>query len=63
MSQFNKPVLLLAYNDASTTKRVLDAIRSVKPLKLYFAIDGPHHSNNNEVARVEAVRDLVQMID
>lgn len=54
-----KPILFLIFNRLETTKKVLDAIRKVKPLKLYIASDGPRSTVLNEKISVEQVRKYV----
>ena len=52
------PVLFLFYKREKCTLRVLEAIRDVKPRRLYLASDGPR--NEEESSRVLALRHEVQ---
>lgn len=40
-SQFDTPILLIAYNRLETAKKVFSSIKDIKPNKLYFVSDGP----------------------
>lgn len=53
------PVLFLTFNRLDTTKRVLAAIKEVKPSRLYVASDGPRESKSNELEVVNKVRDFI----
>lgn len=55
------PVLFIAFNRYDTASRVLDAIRSARPTRLYFACDGPR--NEAERTKCEHVRSLAQTVD
>ncbi|AJI57215.1 putative glyocosyltransferase protein [Francisella philomiragia] len=55
----NTPVLFLIFNRLDTTKRVFEAIRQVKPPKLYIAADGARKSKPEELTKVLAVREYV----
>lgn len=57
------PVLLLAFNRPDTTRVVLQALRRVKPARLFFAVDGPREGVPGEVGRVDDVRALSRGID
>jgi hypothetical protein len=59
----SKPVLLLAFNDVKTTGRVLASIREARPLRLYFATDGPRLGRDDDIAKINQVRALESMID
>ena len=53
------PVLLLAYRRPDTTRQVLAAIRKAAPQQLFVACDGPNPDREDEAARVQAVRELI----
>ncbi len=57
------PVLLLAFNRPDTTRVVLQALKRVRPGRLFFAVDGPRENVPGEAARVEHVRALTREID
>lgn len=55
------PVLITAFSRYETTRQVIEAVRKVKPPRLYFSCDGPR----NEAERVvcDRVRSLVELVD
>lgn len=54
-------VLLIGFKRAKETRRVLEAIRSARPPRLYFACDGPR--NEDERVQCGEVRALVDLVD
>lgn len=57
------PVLLLVFNRADTTAKVLDAIRQARPARLYVAADGPRDGRNGEAAQCEETRRVATQVD
>jgi hypothetical protein len=57
------PVLIIAYRRSDTTRRVLDALRKVRPSHLYVACNAPHPAKPAEVALCNEVRGLFDQID
>lgn len=57
------PVALFIFNRPETTRRVLDAIRPVKPAVMYVIADGPRVGNMNDNAQCAAARALIDAID
>lgn len=55
------PVLLIGFKRYDQTKAVMEAIRSARPPRLYFACDGPR--NPEEAKVVEQVKSLVELVD
>jgi hypothetical protein len=55
----NSPVLFLVFNRPNTTIKVFDAIREVKPSRLYISSDGPRPKNDSDISEINAVRDYV----
>lgn len=53
------PVLLILYNRLSTTQRVFDQIKKVRPRKLYIACDGFKNNKEGDQEKVSAVRQWV----
>lgn len=53
----NPAVLLIIFNRPETTKLVLDALREVKPAKVYVAADGPRVNRPGEAELVNEVRE------
>jgi hypothetical protein len=57
----NTPVLFLIYNRPDKTQKVFDAIRSVKPTKLFVVADGP--KNNETPVLCQQTRDIISSVD
>ncbi|WP_205590879.1 nucleotide-diphospho-sugar transferase [Hymenobacter oligotrophus] len=57
---FDTPVLLLIFNRPATTRRVLEAIRQVRPTRLYVAADGPRPNRPTDEALCAETRALVR---
>ncbi len=58
---FKPPILFIAFNRPSETKRSFDCIRKEKPNKLYVAIDGPRNDKDKELCAT--VIEIVKNID
>lgn len=63
MDLFKTPILFLIFNRPDTTMQVFEAIRKIKPEKLYVAADGPRISKINEVELCQETRDIIRNID
>lgn len=61
--QVNTAVLFLVFNRPQTTQLVFEAIKRVKPPRLYVAADGPRHDRPGEVERCETVRRIATNVD
>ncbi|MBC7913729.1 MAG: nucleotide-diphospho-sugar transferase [Pyrinomonadaceae bacterium] len=57
------PVLLLIFNRPQTTKKVFDAIRNVRPEKLYISADGPRSNVEHDQELCDQTRQIVSNID
>lgn len=57
------PVLLLAFNRPKQTQQVFDTIRTVKPTKLYVAVDAPREGRPDDVENNTKVKEIVQNVD
>lgn len=57
------PVLFLVFNRPDTTQKVFDAIKKVKPKKLYVAADGPRENKEGEKEKCEEVRNIIKQVD
>jgi hypothetical protein len=61
---FNTPILLILFNKAEESLRVFEAIRSVRPLKLFIAQDAPRPDKPTDVEQCRKVRaQILQSID
>ena len=58
-NSINTAVLFLVFNRLDTTKEVFEAIRLVRPPRLYIAADGARTSREGEATTVQSVRDYV----
>lgn len=58
-----KAVLFLIFNRPNTTKKVFEAIRNVRPPRLYIAADGPRKDKKNEKEKCEETKKIVENID
>lgn len=56
-------VLFLIFNRLDTTIRVFEAIRQVKPPRLYVAADGPRKDKIGEKEKCEEVRSIIKKVD
>jgi hypothetical protein len=57
------PVLLIVFNRPDHFRELLQALRAVRPEKIYIAADGPRAGHATDFVRCAATRDLVQTID
>jgi GT2 family glycosyltransferase len=60
---FTTPVLFLIFNRPETTRKVMEAIRKIRPAKLYIAADGPRPSRKEDVEKCREVREIASVID
>ena len=60
---FHKPILFLIFNRPDTTRVVFEAIRKVRPLKLYVAADGYRENKEGEKETCELTRAIIDNID
>jgi hypothetical protein len=56
---FNTPILFLVFNRLDTTQKVFDAIREVKPKKLYISADGPRENRIGESEKCLALQNTI----
>lgn len=57
------PVLLLAFSRPDLLRRVLDALRTARPGRLFLAVDGPRPGRADDVETTAACRALAGEID
>lgn len=62
-NKIETPVLLIAFNRPDTTMVSFNAIRKVKPKKLYVAIDGPRSNKQAEAELCKQVLEITQNVD
>lgn len=54
-------IALIIFNRPKQTKQVIDALRQIKPTKIYVVADGPR--NEKEKIRCKETRDIIEQID
>jgi hypothetical protein len=57
------PVALILYNRPELTARVFEAVRQVRPSRLFVIADGPHPDRPGDARRCAAARAVVERID
>lgn len=60
---FQTAVLLVIFNRPETTRLVFEAIRKVKPLRLYIAADGPRPGNDSDRIKCKEAREILGEVD
>jgi hypothetical protein len=60
---FDVPILFICFNRPTTTKKVFDVIRTIRPNSLYISIDGPREENRGEILAVNEVEKIFTNID
>lgn len=60
---FSTPVLLLGFNRPDFSRRVLDALRKIKPERLYIAVDGPRPGVSGDDVACHEVQGLADEVD
>lgn len=61
--QCKTPILFLAFNRPDCAEKVFESIRSVKPSKLYVAVDGPRPGRADDVENRDKVLEIVKNVD
>lgn len=59
----NVPVAIIFFNRPDTLKRVFEAVRAVKPTKLFLIQDGAREGNKTDLTKIEECRKVVSNID
>lgn len=57
------PVLIIIFNRPDTTRRLIDALRSIKPSKIFIAADGPRTNKHGEDGLCKKTRTEALSID
>jgi len=60
---FKTPILFLVFNRPSLTIKVFNKICLLKPKKLYIACDGPRHENDEDLKKINQVREIFRFLD
>jgi len=61
--QFNTPVALIIFNRPEAARRVLAAVRKVKPSQLFVIADGVRVNNPEEAKNCELARKVIEEVD
>lgn len=59
----NTPVVLIIFNRVRTTERALDAIRQVRPSRLFVIADGPRPGVQDDIEKCAATRKVIEGVD
>lgn len=60
---FSTPILFIVFNKPKQTKIVFQAIRTIKPKRLFIAADGPRSNNQRDRELIKEVRNIVKQVD
>lgn len=63
MKQITTPILFMVFNRPEKTQIVFDSIRSVRPTKLYVAIDAPREGRQDDINNCKKVKEIVHQVD
>lgn len=63
MNTLKTPILLTIFNRIETTEKVFEAIKKVKPEKLYIAADGPRPNVETDILQCEETRKITESVD
>ena len=56
---FDTPILLITWKRPKETLRVIDAMKGLKPSKLYISSDGPRLNFPDESKKVNNTREII----
>ena len=60
---FDTPILFIIFNSPEQTRHSFEAIRRIKPSKLYVAADGPRVDKESDKQRCQETREIINYID
>jgi len=63
MKTFDTPILFIIFNRPENTKKVFQAIRKIKPKKLFISADGPRRNISQEIELTQKAREVVSQVD
>lgn len=58
---FDTPILFIIFNRPDTTQEVFNAIRAIKPKKLYVTADGARKGNQNDLINCPKTREIINI--
>ncbi len=59
---FLVPILFIIFNRPHQTKSVFEALRKIKPSRLYIAADGPRPSSESDLQKCQTCKEIVEDI-
>jgi len=62
-TSFDVPVIFIIFNRPDTTRIVFEAIKQIKPKKVYVIADGPRSNNPDDITLCAKTREIVEKID
>ena len=60
---FDIPILFIVFNRSDTAFRVFEAIRDIRPKRLYIACDAPRPRVEGEAEKCEQVKNITEKVD
>lgn len=60
---FETPILFIIFNRPDNTRKVFEAIRKIRPKKLYVAADGPRADKPADVQKIRETRAIINEVD
>jgi len=57
------PILLIIFNRPDTTEKVFNAIKKIKPKKLFVSADGPRENKPGEKEKCQDARKIIDRVD
>jgi len=61
--KFDTPILMIIFNRPEKTRIVFDAVRRIRPAKLYVAADGPRPDYESDALKCAQARQIVDDVD
>jgi hypothetical protein len=62
-SGFETPILFIIFNRPETEQIVFDAIKKIRPKRLFVVADGPREGKEGEREKCEAARKIIEQVD
>src|SRR5688572_30364703 len=63
VTQLHTPILFIIFNRSDTSLQVLQSIREVKPMRLYFFADGPRPHVSSDKEQCAQARKIIEQVD
>jgi len=62
-NKFETPILFIIFNRPDTAEKVFNAIKKIKPKKLFVSADGPRENKPGEKEKCLATRKIIDQVD